>query len=145
MARRGKMASVEDFLKVGGNVGGAAAGGLGGLPWNIILPIAISFFSSILGGGDDKQEKALEMQKILEELGMEKPYRSPNLAGLDRATLQAVLNQMNRSSNWGWPGGKQMDTSFITDLLGEVSNPPRKPRIPLLPTGTLGKSQLLRG
>jgi len=104
---------------------GAAAGG--GLPWNIMLPILLSFFSSQFGGGNDPEVDAilqkLEMDKMgqsLQGMGLTPNYRSPNIGALDDVSLQAILNQMNRSKNWGWPEGKQLDMSFIGDLLGDL-------------------------
>jgi len=112
------------------NTAGTAAAGAagGGLPWKIMLPMLLSFFSSgFLGGGNDPEVQAildkLEMDKKMQsfrQMGLNPPYQSPNLAGLDEVTLQAILNQMNRSKNWGWPGGKQLDMSFIGDLLGNL-------------------------
>jgi len=106
----------------------AAGAAGGGLPWKTLLPILLSFFSSgFLGGGNDPEVdailKRLEMQKSmqgLQGLGLNPPYQSPNLPQLDEVTLQAILNQMDRSKNWGWPGGKQLDMSFIGDLLGNL-------------------------
>ena len=112
------------------NTAGTAAAGAagGGLPWKIMLPMLLSLFSSgFLGGGNDPEVdailKKLEMQKSmqgLQGLGLNPPYQSPNLPQLDEVTLQAILNQMNRSKNWGWPGGKGLDMSFIENLLGDL-------------------------
>ena len=105
-----------------------AAASTGGLPWNIILPIALAYFSNLFSDNDPEVDavlQKLEMDKYAQTLrgmGMSPPYRSPHLAGLDTATLKAILNQLNRSKNWGWPGGKQLDMSFITDLLGNVGS-----------------------
>lgn len=131
-----------------GKSAGRTATGIGsiaGLPWNIMLPIVISFFTSLLSGEEDELTKALEMQQNLGTLGLEPPYRSPFLAGLDRTTLQAILNQMGRSANWGWPAGKRMDLSFIEDFLADIPNLATRRKRPLLPPGKIGVSQLRRG
>ena len=107
----------------------AAGAAGGGLPWNIMLPILLSFFSSQFGGGNDPEVdailKKLEMQKnmqMFQQMGMKPPYQSPNLPGMDKVSVQAILNQLSRSGNWGWPEGKGMDMSFIEDLLGNMGS-----------------------
>jgi hypothetical protein len=59
------------------------------------------------------------------------------IGGLDRVTAQAVLNNMKRTSNLGYPGGQGMDTSFIDEFLkGMGSLPP----INWAGTGSVGGS-----
>ena len=118
---------IAGLANLGAGAAGAAAGG--GLPWKIILPIALSFFSSQFGGGEDPEVQAildrLEMQKnmqMFQQMGMRPPYQSPHIAGLDKVSIQAILNQLGRSGNWGWPEGKGMDMSFIEDLLGNIGS-----------------------
>jgi len=109
-----------DF-NTGGTAAAAGIGSIAGLPWNIVLPIALSFITSFFGDDEDYYGEASKMKSALDRLGLQEPYKSPFLPGLDKVTLQAILNQMKRSGNWGWPGGKQMDMSFIMDFLDEVS------------------------
>ena len=121
------------------NTAGTAAAGAagGGLPWSIILPIALSFFTSLFGENkeDKKREDALEMQQLLQQMGLNQPYQSPYLPGMDKVSVQAILNQLGRSGNWGWPEGKGMDMSFIQDLLRDIPNL-SAPQLPITPTRT---------
>jgi len=84
------------------------------LPWNIILPAAIALFSSmgLFGGGDREEEEAQrrsEWERMLRRLTPTQ-YVDPNFA---RTVLQALMNQMGRSSSWGWPEGRGLDLSFL--------------------------------
>ena len=116
------------LANLGAGASGAAAGGL---PWGILLPIALSFFTSLFGDSEEekqrkewdlKQEDMLKMQKLLQQMGLNQPYQSPYLPGMDKVSVQAILNQLGRSGNWGWPEGKGMDMSFIQDMLRDIPN-----------------------
>jgi len=116
---------LSGLFNTAGTAGAGAAGAAaGGLPWGILLPIALSFFTSLFGENeeDKKREDALEMQKLLQQMGLNQPYQSPYLPGMDKVSVQAILNQLGRSGNWGWPEGKGMDMSFIQDMLGNIPN-----------------------
>ena len=124
------------LANLGAGASGAAAGGL---PWGILLPIALSFFTSLFGDSEEekqrkewdlKQEDMLKMQQLLQQMGLNKPYQSPYLPGMDKVSVQAILNQLGRSGNWGWPEGKGMDMSFIQDMLRDIPNLSAKPRLP---------------
>jgi len=108
-----------DFA-TGGTAAAAGIGSIAGLPWNIVLPIALSFITSFLDGDSEEDEflRLMNAKKNMQALGMRQPYRSPNLPAIDRITMQAILNRLKRSGNWGWPGGKEMDLSFLDDYLG---------------------------
>ena len=116
---------LSGLFNTAGTAGTAAAGAAaGGLPWTILLPIALSFFTSLFGENeeDKKREDALKMQQLLQQMGLNQPYQSPYLPGMDKVSVQAILNQLGRSGNWGWPEGKGMDMSFIQDMLGNIPN-----------------------
>jgi len=102
---------------LGAGAAGAAAAG-GGMPWSILLPIIASLIPSLLGGSEeDKQEQEMiKLQQTLRQLGINKPYQSPYAKQLDPIVMQAILNNFQRSANWGWPAGKQMDLSFLEDF-----------------------------
>jgi len=112
------------FNTAGTAAQGAAGAAAGGLPWGILLPIALSFFTSLFGENeeDKKREDALKMQQLLQQMGLNQPYQSPYLPGMDKVSVQAILNQLGRSGNWGWPEGKGMDMSFIQDMLRDIPN-----------------------
>lgn len=114
-----------------GALGGAgaaagAAGGLFGVPWSIAIPILFSVLGAtgIFGGGNEEEEamkRALTMKQQMGSLGLnlQPPYQSPYMPQIDEATFRALINQMKRTSNWGWPAGMEMDTSWIDTLLGQ--------------------------
>lgn len=109
----------------GAGAAGAAAGtaGLFGVPWSIALPVIVSVLGATgIFGGKDPEEEALEKALLLKQqmktLGVQQPYQSPFLPQIDQAVFQALINQMRRTANWGWPAGMQMDTSWLDDLLG---------------------------
>jgi len=123
---------------VGGAGAGAAAAG-GGFP-TMLIPILFSLLQSsgLFGGGDEDNE----VERIREEgrqrrlLAQMRPqgsyYQSPYLPQIDRTTAMALLNQLKRSANWGWPEGQGMDLSWLEDILGQVCE------TPISPTGQRG-------
>lgn len=99
----------------------AGAAGVGataaGFPvW--LIPIIISLLGTMFE--KDPLEEAQELKSQMGILGFKQPYQSPYAEKLDPVMLQALLAQMGRTSNWGWPAGKGMDTSFIMDALEQL-------------------------
>jgi len=111
----------------GAGAAAGAAGGLFGIPLSIALPILISILggSGIFGGKKDPNEQAMEDALALKQrmgvLDIPKGYQSPYLPAIDQATFKAIMNQMQRTANWGWPEGQQQDMSWITDLLQQYA------------------------
>lgn len=97
--------------------GGAA--GIAGMPWSIVIPIAMSLIGEIFGKKDDPLSDAMDLKKQMEMLGIKEPYRSPYQGSADSTMYQALLNQLQRTSNWGWPEGQGVDTSFIQQALDQ--------------------------
>ena len=122
----------EGGLGLGGGklLGGAAAAGAGiaGMPWSIIVPILLSIFGGLFEKSPEK--RAQEMQGTLGTLGLEPPFQNPYLPQMSEAAFKAALSQMGRTQNWGWPAGKQMDTSWIQDMIGQI-----QPAVPPPVTG----------
>ena len=129
--------SINPFWSFGGSVpgisgastgaaGAATAGGAGaaaataGIPWAIIIPIALSILGSILEEEKDPLEEAMNLKKQMGILGFQQPYQSPYLKTLDPTVAKALLAQLGRTSNWGWPAGMGMDTSFIEEALRNI-------------------------
>lgn len=110
---------------------GAAAGGIAGMPWSVIVPILLSIFGGMFEKEEDPLEDALELQRQMKTLGIQQPYQNPYLPQMSEAAMKAVLGQLGRTQNWGWPAGKGLDTSWIQDMLGS------------LPTGTGGTRRRL--
>lgn len=122
------MASAPIFGALSGAsaLSGAGAGAAaGGFPWSIIIPIVISLMGGMFSDEEDEYGESMrrgrEAQNIFGRMGMKPPYQSPYLPGMDKTVMQALLNNLQRTSNWGWPAGKQMDTSFIEQALKSMS------------------------
>lgn len=101
---------------------GGAAGGILGMPWSIALPVIMSVLGAtgIFGGGDEDEQAlqdAMRLKQQMGVLGIPKPYQSPYLPQVDKAVFQALINQMGRTANWGWPAGKGIDTSWLENLM----------------------------
>ena len=118
---------MSNGLLSGNAMGGIGAGAAGaaattaGFPWAIILPIAISFLSSIFGEEKDPLEEAMDLRNQLGILGFKQPYQSPFTQTIDPVMAQALLAQLGRTSNWGWPAGMGIDTSFIENALRNIT------------------------
>jgi len=86
-------------------------------PWSVILPIAISLFGNLFGGDDEEEQRRSEDKRYEQWMAMIKQILGKQsqsqvnpllLGGANTATLQAVLNNMNRTTNWGWPEGMRI-------------------------------------
>jgi hypothetical protein len=85
-----------------------------------LIPIIFSFLqSSGLFGQTDQSREDERFQQLIQLLGQNQGYRGSTglLKTLDPAMLQAILGNLKRSANWGWPAGKSMDLSFLDDIL----------------------------
>jgi len=84
------------------------------------LPIIFSFLQSkgLFGRTqeDINRENQERLFRALGEAGQTIRSYMPDpgmLQGLNRVVLQALLNNMSRYANWGFPAGMQIDTSFL--------------------------------
>ena len=83
-----------------GDASGIAAGAAS--PWTLPLTLVLSLLPSLFGRRGQK-----DMTSLIHYLKPTQPlYMSPNLPQVDDAALKAVLNQMSRTQNWGWPGAR---------------------------------------
>jgi len=110
----GTLEQATGGLAAGGEAAGAAA-----FPW-AILPVVLSLLQAIIK--KTPTQEAEDLKKQLAILGLQTPYQSPYMSTMDPVVVKALLAQLGRTSNWGWPAGKQMDTSFIQDALANVKN-----------------------
>lgn len=93
------------------------------IPWNVIIPIAISLLSEMFEKEDDPLGDALTLKQQMDALGMkepQEPFRNPYLPQMSEAAFKAVLQQMQRTENWGWPEGQGQDMSWLQDMLANV-------------------------
>ena len=88
--------------------------------WTFLIPILLSFLGSMFEKEKDPLEEAMNLKSQMGILGFKPPYQSPYAKGLDPVVLQALMAQLGRTANWGWPGGMGMDTSFIEEALGKI-------------------------
>lgn len=101
----------------------ATAAASGGTPWGLILPVLYSFLSSSgLFGGEDEEMKKFQEQRDLEDMmrrfGLGRFGRQEQMASqLSPEVLKALVNQLQRTSGWGYPAGMGMDLSFLDKFL----------------------------
>lgn len=88
-----------------GDLGGILSGGLSALggsnPATLPLTLLLSLLPALFG-----RRGQADMTSLIKYLKPSQPlYMSPNLPQIDKAALNAVLNQMGQTQNWGWPTG----------------------------------------
>lgn len=102
------------FGSLGNLVGRSAAGGGGGMPWSIILPIALSFLQSSGVFGETETERQDRLyNELMNMIRPQYEYWGKQATGLNPIVMKALLEQFKRSANWGWPEGKGMDLGFL--------------------------------
>lgn len=85
-----------------GILSGAAAAAGSANPALLPLTLLLGILPSLFGRRGQK-----DMTSLIRYLRPTQPlYMSPNLPQVDEAALKAVLNQMGRTQDWGWPGGR---------------------------------------
>ena len=88
----------------------------GSIPTWLIL-MGISLLPELFKERKDPYEEALKLKTYMKMLGIEQPYQSRFAKIIDPVVAQALLAQLGRTSNWGWPSGMGIDTSFIQKAL----------------------------
>ena len=122
-----------------GGLAGDMTAGTSGFPWSLLtllVPLLQTIFKKT------PTQEAEDLKKQMAILGIQTPYQSPYASTVDPVVLKALLAQLNRTSNWGWPAGKGIDTSFIQDALNNIGttgtggvNSIRPGQIPVIPYG----------
>ena len=110
---------------------GAAAGGIMGMPWSVVIPILLSVFGGLFEKEEDPMDEALKLQQQMKQLGIQKPYQNPYLPQMSEAAMRGVLGQMGQTAGWGWPADRQPDMSWLAPMMEN------------LPTGTGGTRRRL--
>ncbi len=88
---------LSDAMSFLGGAGGAATS-----PYTLPLTLLLSFLPALFGRRGQK-----DMTSLINYLKPTQPiYMSPNLPALDKTTYNAVINQLGRTQNWGWPGAR---------------------------------------
>ena len=112
---------------------GAAAGGILGMPWSIVVPILLSVFGGLFEKEEDPLDEALQLQQQMRTLGVDPPYQNPYLPQMSEAAFKAVMGQLGQTAGWGWPADRQPpNTDWITEMLASA------------PTGTGGTRRRIR-
>ena len=82
------------------DLSGVAGGGMN--PATLPLTLLLALIPALFGQNRGQRD----MRNLIAYLKPTEPlYMSPNLPQVDEATLKAIMNQMSRTQNWGWPGG----------------------------------------
>jgi hypothetical protein len=100
-----------------------AAGAAAGMPWSIILPIAVSLLSGLFSKNpqDQEQEDLRRYMATLRQAGIRPPYQSGNVGTFDNIIAQALAANLGRYANFGFPEGMGVDLSFLQDYLANPS------------------------
>jgi len=123
---------------IGMAAGGAAEEG-SGMSLGLILAITQGL-NMLLSLFQPSQEELLETQgevttqtqkdlmdyraEMAGKLGVNPPYQSPYLGEVDPVIAKALMANLGRTSNWGWPEGQGINTDFITQALSNMGNIP---------------------
>lgn len=103
--------------------GGAAAAKTGLNPLSILVPLGFQLLSGLFGGDDEEEQRMMEERRfdkifaLLKNLMGGQAQTRALADAANPAVLQALLNNMNRYSNWGWPEGMRVDNSMLASLL----------------------------
>jgi len=97
--------ALRDYSSTLGDTAGILSGGLSAAgssnPYTLPLTLLLSLLPSLFNPRGQR-----DMSSLIQYLKPKQPlYMSPNLPGLDATTYNAVLNQLARTQNWGWPTG----------------------------------------
>jgi len=103
-----------------GAAGAGAASGIFGIPWAILVPALLSVFGGLFEKKEDPVEEAMKMKQAMDAMGIQAPYQSPYLPQINEAAMKAVMAQLGRTANWGWPEGQGVDTSWIQDMISKI-------------------------
>lgn len=104
----------------GAGAAGGGAAGIAGMPWSMIVPILLSVFGGLFEKKEDPVANALELKQQMASLGMDPPFQNQYLPQMSEAAMRAVMGQLGRTQNWGWPEGKGLDTSWIQDMMAKL-------------------------
>jgi hypothetical protein len=114
-------------LTTGGAGAGATSGGISaqGFPWLLAIPILSSLIQALTSKSKEQQqqENVTNTLRMLQQLGIKQPYQSKYTQKLDPIIAMALANQLKRTSNWGWPQGMGIDTSFLDKFLQSITSP----------------------
>lgn len=114
------------------------------------IPMLFSYLNSkgVFGKteADVQGEKNDAINKAMTDyMDMMKGYMPPanQMQGLNSVVMKALLNNMSRYANWGYPQGMGMNTDFISQFLNSLSQPGGLSRLPGSSSGQLPPPQLL--
>lgn len=84
---------------------GASAAAGGGIPWSIIIPIAISAITSLLGGQSQEKKQQEALDQVMQFLKPEYNRYTSGIQEISPVIQQTLMDRLGQTQGWGWPGG----------------------------------------
>lgn len=85
------------------SAGTAAATGGASIPWSIIIPMAISAITSMLGGQSQEKRQEESIQQVLAFLQPEFQRYTRGIQRVDPIIQKALTSRLGQTQGWGWP------------------------------------------
>lgn len=82
----------------------------------------IDLLSGLFKKKEDPLQKAKDLKAQMAAMGFPEPqeqFKNPYLDEMSTAAYQMIMNQLKRTSNWGWPEGMGLDTSWIDEMMSQ--------------------------
>lgn len=82
---------------------GASAAAGGGIPWSIIIPMAISAITSLLGGQSQEKKQQEALEQVMAFLQPELRRYTSGIQRIDPIIQKALTSRLDQTQGWGWP------------------------------------------
>lgn len=82
---------------------GASAAAGGGIPWSIIIPMAISAITSLLGGQSQEKKQQEALDQVMQFLQPEFNRYTSTIQGVSPAIQKTLMDRLGQTQGWGWP------------------------------------------
>lgn len=82
---------------------GASAAAGGGIPWSIIIPMAISAITSLLGGQSQEKKQQEALDQVMQFLRPEYQRYTGAIQGINPAIQKTLMDRLGQTQGWGWP------------------------------------------
>ena len=82
---------------------GASAAAGGGIPWSIIIPMAISAITSLLGGQSQEKKQQEAIEQVMSFLRPEYQRYTSGIQRIDPMIQKALMSRLDQTQGWGWP------------------------------------------
>jgi hypothetical protein len=113
---------------------------------NAILPFLISILGPMLFGGNKSgsQDMTTAGRQTRTVTTPASGYQSPLVGLLDPMMANMLAQNVKRGSNWGWPAGQGIDTSWIDQMLSLLGGQWTK-LLEGYESGNMGGGKLVKG